>query len=372
VDIAVIIPLYNGAKWIGATLDSVAAQTRAPEEIIVVDDGSTDESPSIANEFSGVSVIENPGGDGPASARNRGARVAEAEGLAFLDQDDLWHPTHLQTLHRALERRSECVGAFSNTTSFQASESPTFSVDDCSPESYNPWTDYPRNRLGQPAGALVRRGPFDRVDGWPTEFAACDDYHLWLKLGIVGDFVRTGGTTAAHRIHKASYSQSQRAEEFERYYERFVDASENALQLRDRMRGDGDAYRPRLDAQKALLDLLKALRRGDATAMREAARNFGLHASQESKPVILNLWNNFVWFIAPIIDQMGMDQFAVEVISLLHDWPPRAERPRRILYEWAVGRASSAELVKRHPTMPRYWRLFLQRCSRKAKTLVDA
>jgi len=372
VEIAVIIPLYNGEQWIGATLDSVASQTREPEEIIVVDDGSTDTSRTIVEEFPGGTLIENPDGDGPASARNRGARFAEAEALAFLDQDDLWHPDHLRTLQQALKSRPDCVGAFSDMTSFPASESPTFSVGDGALESYDPWTDYPRNRLGQPAGGLLRREPFEEVDGWPTRFPGCDDFHLWLKLGIVGNFVCTGCSTAAHRIHEDSYSQSQRAEEFERYYETLIRASEDALQLRDQIRGDGDAYRPRLDAQKALLDLLKGIRRADRSAMRDAARDFGMHVSGESRTAILNLWNNFVWFIAPIIDRMGIGQFAVEVISLLHHWPQQADRPRRILYEWAVGRASSAELLKRHPTRPRYWWLFLRRCGRKVRTVVDA
>jgi len=219
---------------------------------------------------------------------------------------------------------------------------------------------------------LLRREPFEEVDGWPTQFPVCDDYHLWLKLGIVGDFVCTGDTTAAHRIHEESYSHSQRAEEFEQYYQTFVRASEDALRRRNQVRGDGGTYRPRLDAQKALLDLMKGISRKDRSAMRDAARDFGMHVSDESRTVILNLWNNFVWFIAPIVERMGIGQFSVEVISLLHYWPRQADRPRKILYEWAVGRASATELLKRHPTRPRYWRLFLRRCGRKVRTVVDA
>jgi len=366
-DIAVIVPLYNGEDWIRSSLRSVTEQTLAPSEIIVVDDGSTDASASIVRSFSDVRLLDNPG-NGPASARNHGSRAAEAEALAFLDQDDLWHPEHLQILEKALRTHPDAVGAFSEITSFRSTESPQFHVDAASPHLYDPWEDYPRNVLGQPVGGVVRRQPYEEVDRWPTRFSGCDDYHLWLKLGMVGEFVVSGSTTAAHRIHGESYSHSLRAEEAEDYYERFVAASEDALTKRAERREDASAYAPRLDGQKALLDFLRGLRRGHPSAIKEAARRFGTSVDQEPRAVILNLWNNFVWFGRPMIRKMGMNVFAVRVLGLLHHWPREADRTREIIYDWAIGRASAAELVRRHPLKIRYWSLLARRLVRKVRT----
>ena len=108
-EIAVVIPLYNGERWIRQTLDAVAAQTLAPREVVVVDDGSTDASPSIvADEYPDVRLVHQSENSGPNAARNRGLRETTAEAVAFLDQDDLWHPEHLRILYSVLGENPNC------------------------------------------------------------------------------------------------------------------------------------------------------------------------------------------------------------------------------------------------------------------------
>jgi glycosyltransferase involved in cell wall biosynthesis len=93
--ISVVIPCYNGATFLRATLDSVLAQTLLPVEVIVVDDGSTDESAAIADSYgSPVRVIRQPN-QGESVARNRGMDEAVGEWIAFCDADDLWLPEKL-------------------------------------------------------------------------------------------------------------------------------------------------------------------------------------------------------------------------------------------------------------------------------------
>jgi glycosyltransferase involved in cell wall biosynthesis len=87
--VSVIIPVYNGARHLRAALESVFAQTYWPFEVIVVDDGSVDDSGIIAQSFPDVRYIHHPN-QGVAVARNRGIEAARGEFLAFLDQDDLW------------------------------------------------------------------------------------------------------------------------------------------------------------------------------------------------------------------------------------------------------------------------------------------
>lgn len=87
--VSVIIPVFNGARYLRAALESVFAQTYRPFEVIVVDDGSIDDSGVIAQSFSEVRHIRQEN-QGVAAARNHGIEAARGEFFAFLDQDDLW------------------------------------------------------------------------------------------------------------------------------------------------------------------------------------------------------------------------------------------------------------------------------------------
>jgi glycosyltransferase involved in cell wall biosynthesis len=88
--VSVIIPLYNGASFLGGAIENVLAQNYQPLEIIVVDDGSTDASTEIAAAYpNGVRYVYQTNA-GPAAARNRGIKLAQGPLIAFLDVDDLW------------------------------------------------------------------------------------------------------------------------------------------------------------------------------------------------------------------------------------------------------------------------------------------
>jgi glycosyltransferase involved in cell wall biosynthesis len=87
--VSVIIPVYNGQKYLAATIESVIQQTYQPLEIIVIDDGSTDNSTAIARSYSEVNYIYQ-NNQGVAVARNTGIANSQGEFIAFIDQDDLW------------------------------------------------------------------------------------------------------------------------------------------------------------------------------------------------------------------------------------------------------------------------------------------
>lgn len=105
--ISVVIPAYNSAATIGVAVHSVLAQSAAIQEIIVIDDGSTDETASIARELSElVQVITVPNG-GPSHARNIGIANAHGDWIAFLDDDDSWHAEKLERQLRVLAAHPE-------------------------------------------------------------------------------------------------------------------------------------------------------------------------------------------------------------------------------------------------------------------------
>lgn len=96
--VSVVIPAYNAAEFLGEALESVLAQTYQPLEVIVVDDGSEDETPQVAAAYPGrVTYVRKQRG-GPGSARNAGIRAASGEWIAFQDADDIWTPGLLEKL----------------------------------------------------------------------------------------------------------------------------------------------------------------------------------------------------------------------------------------------------------------------------------
>lgn len=94
--VSVIIPVYNGERYLRTAIESVLAQNVCPIEIIVVDDGSTDASQTVAREFMPMVQVITQSNRGASVARNRGVALAHGEILAFLDADDLWLADKLQ------------------------------------------------------------------------------------------------------------------------------------------------------------------------------------------------------------------------------------------------------------------------------------
>jgi glycosyltransferase involved in cell wall biosynthesis len=102
--ISVIIPCHNHASFVGAAIASVLGQSRAPDEVIVVDDGSTDDSVTQIRRFSGQVLLISQANRGAAAARNTGVAASTGTLLAFLDADDVWPTDSLAVRIAAMER----------------------------------------------------------------------------------------------------------------------------------------------------------------------------------------------------------------------------------------------------------------------------
>src|SRR5262245_11878628 len=111
--VTVVVPMHNAAPTIGRCLDSIHAQTKRPEKVVVVDDGSTDGSADVVRDhpLPGLVVVSSPIGRGPGAARNDGAQRASTEWLAFLDADNEWQPEFLQEVCAAIANLNAAYGS---------------------------------------------------------------------------------------------------------------------------------------------------------------------------------------------------------------------------------------------------------------------
>lgn len=119
--ISVMIGVYNAAAYLGEAIESALTQTRAPLEVIVVDDGSTDGSGDVARAFDAVTVVRQDNA-GNGSARNHAARLAKGDLFAFLDADDRFTPDKLELQSRALEADPELEVVFGHVREFVSPE----------------------------------------------------------------------------------------------------------------------------------------------------------------------------------------------------------------------------------------------------------
>jgi glycosyltransferase involved in cell wall biosynthesis len=122
--VSVVIPVYNGARYLSDCIRSVLAQTEPPAEIIVIDDGSEDDTPQVAAEWSAHVRYERRGHGGISFARNEGLKLVTTEYIAFIDSDDLWLPRKLEWQLAALRGEAGPAMAFGQVEQFISEDVP--------------------------------------------------------------------------------------------------------------------------------------------------------------------------------------------------------------------------------------------------------
>lgn len=199
--ISVVIPAYNAALYIERSVRSVMQQTYADWELIVVDDGSVDETAAIVASVDDprVRVIRQQNG-GVSAARNRGVQEAKNEWIAFLDADDEWLPEFLEFFVQAITAYPESVAVFSNLIDSATGRNRL----PYPPQKIGPLEDYfsfaLQNRgLGMDASAVVvRRKAFEAVGGFPVGVRIGEDTDMWVRLAWSGEVVCIPETLAIY------------------------------------------------------------------------------------------------------------------------------------------------------------------------------
>jgi glycosyltransferase involved in cell wall biosynthesis len=118
--VTVIVPTYNNGRFIAETIDSILGQTRVPEQILIIDDGSTDETERVVNSYADLRIqYQKQPNAGVSAARNTGLSSATGDFITFLDGDDRWLPTFVERMREFLIADPRAVCAFANFVRFE-------------------------------------------------------------------------------------------------------------------------------------------------------------------------------------------------------------------------------------------------------------
>ena len=205
--VSVVIPTYRHRDLVPATLASVWAQTCTDTEVIVVDDGSPDDTAGALRPLAEAGRIryfrqENAG---QARARNRG--IAEARGtfIALLDDDDLWPPDKLEWQVAALRERPDAVLAYGFAA--RLSDDLRLSEPDM-PSGPVREAFLRRNYIFSPGQTLIRSDALRQVGGCDASIWGSDDWDLYIRLAALGPFVYQDRNALRYRLHAGNASKN--------------------------------------------------------------------------------------------------------------------------------------------------------------------
>jgi glycosyltransferase involved in cell wall biosynthesis len=207
--ISAVIPCYNAAAYIGETIRSVLAQTQVPDEILVVDDGSTDGSFDVASQFGHpVRVIRQPNA-GECAARNRGLDEVRGGWVAFLDADDVWEPTKIERQAEAVRGRDDVICAHTGYYLFGPEVKGGRQVAAVPPQVQT--GEYEAETLLihpliQPSTSMVRR---DAAPRFPVGVRQGGDMLFFTELALAGRgrFLYVPGELTGYRMHPAQVTR---------------------------------------------------------------------------------------------------------------------------------------------------------------------
>lgn len=222
--LAVLVPAYNAEAHIGQALDSVAAQSRGPDEIIVVDDGSSDQTAAVVSDWANrhptqtLRLVCQPNG-GASSARNTAICAAESDLIAFLDADDLYQPQHHERLAAVLETHEDVVAVFGQQSVFTENGETRANFLNGTPledVGYRKlpggarmlteglWAALIQGNFIPTSGSMTRRRVVAEAGLFDTSLKTSEDRDLWLRVSRLGPLVYLPEKVARKREHETN------------------------------------------------------------------------------------------------------------------------------------------------------------------------
>ena len=203
--VSVVIPCYNQAHFLGDAIDSVLAQDYAPLEIVVVNDGSTDDTAAVAGRYTSVRQVRQEN-RGLAEARNTGLAHSRGELLVFLDADDRLLPGALRIGAALLAERTEAGFAAGQSRFINRDGVPLLTGQPHRGSSDGYLELLRRNSIRNPAMVMFRRVVLDRVGGFDARVPACADYEMYLRISRDHPVAFHTAVVAEYRKHGANMS----------------------------------------------------------------------------------------------------------------------------------------------------------------------
>lgn len=179
--VSVVIPSYNRGLMLKEAVDSVLAQEYPDFELIVVDDGSADDTPRILDEYGDKITVVRQEKKGVSAARNTGIKASSGELTAFLDSDDLWLPKKLGEQTRFFETNPGALICQTEETWIRNGRrvNPKIRHKKRSGMIFEPSLEL---CLVSPSAVMIRRRLFELVGLFDEDLPACEDYDLWLRV----------------------------------------------------------------------------------------------------------------------------------------------------------------------------------------------
>jgi glycosyltransferase involved in cell wall biosynthesis len=205
--VSVVVPTYNRADLLGETLESILAQTLREIELILVSDGSTDDTPAVVARIGDprLKFIEQPNSGGPARPRNVGVRAARGKYVAFCDDDDVWMPEKLAKQVELLEREPDLALCYTEGEYFGDSDIYTRTSLRGRPESRHFDALLYRNFITN-SSVMVRRSVFAEVGEFNEDksLRGTEDYEMWLRISRRHRIAGIHEPLFRYRVHRAN------------------------------------------------------------------------------------------------------------------------------------------------------------------------
>ncbi len=205
--VSVIIPTYKHRDFVMATLDSVFAQTFTDYEVIVVNDGSPDDTAEVLRpliEAGRIRYIEQANA-GQAAARNRGIAEAKSDLIALLDDDDLWPPDKLEWQQAALAGQPEAGMVAGSLVLVDADANPVETPPQILDVTYE--TLFRQNPFISPGQTLIRASVLKRIQGLNVEIRGADDWDLWFRIARTSTILVKDRLALLYRVHAGNASR---------------------------------------------------------------------------------------------------------------------------------------------------------------------
>jgi hypothetical protein len=276
--ISIIIPVFNTERWVEDAIRSALQQTIAQIEVVVVDDGSSDESLERALAFADerLTILSQPN-RGLSAARNAGILVASARLIGFLDGDDVWF-TEKAERHLDLLERSPEIGLTFSWSAYlddEGEKTGQYLTSRCHSPSAKDLTR--RNHVGNGSTSVVRRACFEQTGLFDEGMRSCEDLDMWIRIAVETPFTLRliPELLTGYRVREGSLSLS-----FDGFIYAAQKLKEHILVRRQGLEED--------DARRCLAQLLRiASRKALADGQVRLSRTLLLHAAREHPGSVL-------------------------------------------------------------------------------------